>query len=58
MEKFIALDKRSKKEQRAYNNAQRGNWMGVNPCQRTFPDKKKFGKAQRSRDKAALRCSL
>ena len=34
MEKFIPYEKRSKKEQRRWNNARRGGWGAVKPVTR------------------------
>ena len=39
-EKFVPLEKRSKKEQKAYHAQQRGSWNGVNPVTRVVPNKK------------------
>ena len=50
-EKFVPLEKRSKKEQKAYHAQQRGSWNGVNPVTRVVPNKKvsdrKLAKARR-----------
>lgn len=50
-EKFVPLEKRSKKEQKAYHAQQRGSWNGVNPVTRVVPNKKgydrKWAKARR-----------
>ena len=47
-QKYIPLEKRSKREQREYHAARRGNWGTVNPITRTTPNikvynRKKFG---------------
>lgn len=42
--KFIPLEKRSKKEQRAYHAAQRGSWNGVDPVTRVVPSKKLYNR--------------
>lgn len=55
MNKFIPLEKQTKKAQKAHNAMMRGSWFGMNPVTRTCPDKKKYQKAERSRAKAALR---
>lgn len=55
MEKYIALNKRSKKQQKEYYSSRRGSWDGVKPYTRVFAEEGKFNKAQRSRDKAKLR---
>ena len=44
VEKFVPLDKRSKKEQRAYHAQQRGSWNGVNPVTRVVPSKKVYSR--------------
>ena len=41
-EKFVPLEKRSKKEQKAYHAQQRGSWNGVNPVTRVVPNKKGY----------------
>lgn len=38
--KFVLMEKRSKKEQREFNRAQRGSWNGVNPVSKVFISKK------------------
>lgn len=43
-EKFVPLEKRSKKEQRAYHAKQRGSWNGVNPVTRVVPNKKVYNR--------------
>ena len=53
-EKFISLEKRSKREQRAYHNARRNTWGPINPVTRAVPNKKAFSKAARSRAKAEM----
>ena len=55
MEKFVPIEKQSKKAQKQHHMQQRNSWNGVNPYSRTFPDKKKFNKAARSKAKAELR---
>lgn len=40
--KFVPLEKRSKKEQKAYHARQRGSWNGVNPVTRVAPNKKVY----------------
>ena len=41
-EKYVPLEKRSKKEQKAYHAQQRGSWNGVNPVTRVVPNKKVY----------------
>lgn len=50
-EKFVPLEKRSKKEQKAYHAQQRGSWNGVNPVTRVVPNKKGY---DRKRAKARM----
>ena len=38
--KYVPLEKRSKKEQRAFYRARRGSWNGVVPVTKTVPNKK------------------
>lgn len=40
MKKWIPMEKRSKKEQKAYYSAQRGSWNGVIPVTKLIPNKK------------------
>lgn len=40
--KHIPMEKRSKREQRAFHAAQRGSWNGINPVSRVVPDRKKY----------------
>lgn len=39
---MVPLDKRSKKEQRAYHARQRGSWYGLSPVTRTVPSRKAY----------------
>ncbi|MCC2258825.1 hypothetical protein LKD74_12800 [Intestinimonas sp. CLA-AA-H199] len=39
---MVPLDKRSKKEQRAYHARQRGSWYGLSPVTRTVPNRKVY----------------
>jgi hypothetical protein len=52
---MISYNKMSKKAQKEYNAQKRGSWGDVKPVTVTFSDKKKFNKADRNRQKAALR---
>lgn len=42
MDKFIPLDKRSKKEQKRFHAMQRSTWNGLNPVTRTVPNGKGY----------------
>ena len=53
-EKFVPLEKRSKKEQKAYHAQQRGSWNGVNPVTRVVPNKKGYDRKRRDKGKKAL----
>ena len=48
MKKLIPLEKRSKKEQRAWYARQRGDWNGVNPVTRIVPNKKHYDRKKRA----------
>lgn len=52
MSHYVPLEKRSKKEQKAFHAAQRGSWNGVNPVSRKAESKKVYN---RSRMKQAER---
>lgn len=41
MEKFVAFEKMSKKEQRKLNAEKRRDWNGMNPVTRVVPDNKR-----------------
>lgn len=58
MTNFVSVEKMSKKEKKAYYASQRSTWGTVKPVGIRFGDSKKFNKAGRARDKAALRCGL
>lgn len=49
MKPFIPLEKRSKKEQRAYHQAKRGSWNGVKPVTRVIPNKKRYDRKKKLR---------
>ena len=42
MDKFVPLEKQSKKKRRAYHAARRGSWGGVNPVTRKPPNPKAY----------------
>ena len=52
MEKFVSLDKRSKKAQKAYYAERRITWGELNPVTRSVPSGKSYN---RNKDKQALR---
>jgi len=43
-QKYIPLAKRSKREQKAHHNAQRGSWGEVNPITRKSPNPKVYSR--------------
>ena len=52
MEKFISLDKRSKKAQKAYYAERRITWGEINPITRSVPSGKSYN---RKKDKQSMR---
>lgn len=42
MNRFIPLEKKSKKEQKKFNAMQRKDWNGLNPVTRTVPNGKGY----------------
>ncbi len=56
MERYIPVDKLSKKQKKAYYAARRGSWNGVNPVSRQVPSKKIYNRKQAKhwRDEDAL----
>ena len=44
MKKYVSLDKRSKKAQRAHHAIRRADWNGVTPVTRVVPDKTKYNR--------------
>lgn len=48
-QKFIPLEKRSKREQREYHAEQRGNWGGLNPTTRKPPNPKAYKRKKSER---------
>ena len=43
-QRYIPLEKRSKREQCEYHSAQRGSWRGVNPVTRKPPNPKAYNR--------------
>ena len=56
MERYIPVEKLSKKQKKAYYAARRGIWNGVNPVSRQVPSKKIYNRKQAKhwRDEDAL----
>jgi len=48
-QKYIPLEKRSKREQRGYHAARRGNWGDVNPVTRRAPNPKAHNRKKSGR---------
>lgn len=46
MERYIPVDKLSKKQKKAYYAAKRSSWNGVNPVSRQVPSKKIYNRKQ------------
>lgn len=42
MKKMIPLQKRNKREQKAYHAMQRGSWYGLSPVTRIVPNRKRY----------------
>lgn len=52
MEKFVPLDKRSKKEQKEFHKLQRKTWNGINPMTKIIQNVKAYSRAkQKARDR-------
>lgn len=49
---FVPLEKRSKKEQKAWHSAQRRTWDGFNPVTRSIPSGKAYGRRKAKREAA------
>ena len=49
MQTFIPMEKRSKKEQRAYHVAQRGTWHEFCPVTRIVPNGKAYNRSKAKR---------
>ena len=49
MQKLVPLSKRSKKEQKAYHDKQRGSWYGLSPVTRIVPNKKAYDRNRAKR---------
>ena len=58
MDQYIPLNKRSKKEQKAFHQMNRRDWHGVNPAARVFADGKTFDRKKRKAEdrKIMLAC--
>jgi len=52
MDRFIPIEKRSKKEQKKFHSMQRSTWNGLNPVTRTVPNGKGYDrKKQKLQDR-------
>jgi len=47
-QKYVPLAKRSKREQKVYNSAQRGSWGDVNPVTRKSANEKAYNRKRNS----------
>ena len=50
MNTFTPLEKRSKKEQRAYHKARRGTWHEFSPVTRIVPNGKAYSRSRSKRE--------
>lgn len=50
MDKFVPLEKMSKKNKREYFTKQRKNWSGLNPVTRTVGESQKYNRAKHKAD--------
>ena len=53
MLKMIPLNKQSKKAQRRYHAARRGDWNGVSPVTRVMPNKNSYDRKRAGRENAS-----
>ena len=56
MERYIPVDKLSKKQKKAYYAAKRGGWNGVNPVSRQVPSKKIYNRKQAKHWREEMLC--
>jgi len=60
MDRFVPLDKKSKKEQKKFHAKQRRTWEGISPVTRTVPNGKAYNrkklKANERRSSSDLIC--
>lgn len=50
MDKFVPLEKMSKKNKREYFTKQRKNWNGLNPVTRIADEQQKYNRAKHKAD--------
>ena len=56
MNQYIPLEKRSKKEQKAFHSLNRRDWHGVNHAARVFSDRKAYNRKRiRAEDRRTLK---
>ena len=55
MNKFVPIEKRSKREQRELNARRRGSWNGVNPVTRVPMNSKAYRRANAGNWRSSLR---
>lgn len=50
MDKFVPLDKKSKKAQKEFHARQRRSWEGISPLTRTVPNGKAYNRKKMKAD--------
>lgn len=50
MDRFVPLDKKSKKEQKKFHARQRKTWEGISPVTRTVPNGKAYNRKKQKAD--------
>lgn len=59
MDKYIPINKQSKKQKKAYYSKHRNTWNGLNPVTRTVPNGKGYNrKKQKQEDRRSGRLSI
>ena len=59
MDKYIPINKQSKKQKKAYYSKYRNTWNGINPVTRTVPNGKGYNrKKQKQEDRRSGRLSI
>ena len=53
LEKYVPLEKQSKKAQAAHHKRRRGSWQGVKPVSRKAQSKKLYSRARQKQQSAA-----
>ena len=55
MDRFVPLDKKSKKEQKKFHSKQRKTWEGISPVTRTVPNGKAYNRKKQKADERRSR---